>query len=142
MALARNYKCVNGFYSKITPVEEISRALENMHDEVTNKNTEDKVVEKLFELGFAYSLKGTRLINDCILYSIVKNEDNIKNIYLELAKQRGENVHTIKSDINTAINNMWRFTDRKNTRRILRIGEADKPSSKCIISMVKYYVEN
>ena len=142
MTLAREYKCIDRFFSKLTPAEEIARELEGMVEQISNKNTGDKIMDILFKLGFTYSLKGTRFINDCILYSIVENEDNIKNIYAEIAKKKGENMHTIKSDINTAINNMWKCTDRTKTRRILRLGEYDKPSCKDVISMVKYYVAN
>lgn len=142
MALAREYKCVNRFYSKLTPAEEIARELEEMVEEISNKNTGDKITDILFKLGFAYYLKGTKFINDCILYSIVENEDKIKNIYKEISKQKGENIHTIKSNINTAINNMWNSTDRTKVRKILRLGECDKPSSKDVISMVKYYIVN
>ena len=142
MSLAVKYKCVDRFFSKLTPVEEITRELERMVEEISNKNTEEKIIDILFRLGFAYSLKGTKLINDCILYSIIKKEDNVKNIYNEIAKAKGENMNTIKSDINTAINNMWKYTNKERTRRILRLGECDKPSSKNVIAMVKYYVGN
>lgn len=142
MTLAREYKCVDRFFSKLTPAEEIARELEGMVEQISNKNTGDKIIDILFKLGFTYSLKGTRFINDCILYSIVEDEDNIKNIYAEISKKKGENMHTIKSDINTAINNMWKYTDRAKTRKILRLGEYDKPSCKDVISMVKYYVAN
>lgn len=142
IALARDFKCVSRFFSKLTPAEEIARELEELVEDVSNKNTGDKIIDILFKLGFTYSLRGTKLINDCILYSIVEDEDKVKNIYAEIAKRKGENIHTIKSDINTAINNMWRTTDRIKTRKILRLGEYDKPSSKGIISMVKYYIVN
>lgn len=142
MALARKYTFIERFFSKLTHAEEIAKVLEDMVEEISNKNTGDKIIDILFKLGFTYSLKGTRLINDCILYSIVENEDNIKNIYNEMAKRKGENTYTIKSDINTAINNMWKYTDKAKARRILRLGDYDKPSSKNVISMVKYYVEN
>lgn len=142
MALAREYKCVDRFFSKLTPAEEIARELEEMEEKIFNKSTGDKIIDILFKLGFTYSLKGTRFINDCILYSIVENEDNIKNIYREIAKQKGENMYTIKSNINTAVNNMWNSADKTKVRRILRLGECDKPSSKGVISMVKYYVVN
>ena len=66
----------------------------------------------------------------------------IKNIYEEIARRKGKNVHTIKSDINTAIKSMWRYGDKVKTRKILRLGDMDKPSSKGIISMIKYYVVN
>lgn len=81
-------------------------------------------------------------MNDCILCSIIEDEDNINNIYLKIAKQKGQNVHTLKSDINTAISSMWRYTDKNKTREILRLGDWDKPSSKGIISMVKYHITN
>lgn len=142
ISIAREYKCVDRFFSKLTPAEEISRILESLVEEISNKNTEDKIIDILFKLGFTYSLKGTKLINDCILYSIVENEDNIKNIYAEIARQNGENMYTIKSDINTAIKKMWKYTDKARTRRILRLGETEKPSNKSVISMVKYYIVN
>jgi len=141
MALARNFDCVERYISKLTPAEEIARQLEEVYDEKYNKKTSDKIRDILFKLGFAYSLKGTRLIIECILYSVVEKEDNVKNIYYHISREHGENIHTIKSDINTAINNMWRYTDRNKTRRILRLSSSDKPSSKNVISMVKYYVE-
>lgn len=142
MSLARQYNCVERFYSKITPAEEIAKELESIEEKISNRNIEDRVTDILFKIGFSYSLKGTRLLNDCIMYSISKDEDNIKNIYAKIAKQKRENIHTIKSDINTSINNMWKYTDRAKARKILRLGESDKPSSKNVISMVKYYVIN
>ena len=140
MALVKNYDCIIRFFSKIAPAEEVARELEKMEDVVSHNKTGEKIYDILFKIGFTYSLKGTKLINDCILYSIVENEDNLKKIYSEIARQKGENVHTVKSDINTAIKNMWRFGDRTKTRKILRLGENDNPSSKDVISMVKYYV--
>lgn len=137
---ARDFRCVERFFSKMTPVEEISRQLQEMSEGISNKNIGKQISEILFSMGFTYSLKGTRLINACILYSIVEDEDNVNNIYIKVAKEKGQNVHTIKSDINTAISSMWRYTDKKKTRKILRIGDWDKPSSKGIISMVKYYI--
>lgn len=137
---ARNFNCVARFFSKMTPAEEISRQLQEMSEGIANKNIGKQISEMLFSLGFTYSLKGTRLINACILYSIIEDEDNVNKIYIEIAKEKGQNVHTLKSDINTAISSMWRYTDRKKTREILRLGDWDKPSSKGIISMVKYHI--
>ena len=51
-------------------------------------------------------------------------------------------MYTIKSDINTAIKKMWKYTDKTRTRKILRLGETEKPSNKSVISMVKYYIVN
>lgn len=124
----------------MTPAEEISRQLQEISEGISNKNIGKQISEILFSMGFTYSLKGTRLINACILYSIVEDEDNVNNIYIKVAEEKGQNVHTIKSDINTAVSSMWRYTDKKKTRKILRLGDWDKPSSKGIISMVKYYI--
>lgn len=137
---ARDFKCVDRFFSKMTPAEEISRQLQEISEGISNKNIGKQISEILFSMGFTYSLKGTRLINACILYSIVEDEDNVNNIYIKVAEEKGQNVHTIKSDINTAVSSMWRYTDKKKTRKILRLGDWDKPSSKGIISMVKYYI--
>lgn len=135
-----NYKCINKFFSKYTPELEISRELEELVEQVSNRDIGEKIIDILFKLGFDYSLKGTKFISEGILYSILKDVDNIKNIYEEVARQRGINVNTLKSDVNTAIDNMWRFTDKKETRKILRLGEYDKPSCKGIFTMVKYYI--
>mgnify|MGYP000609686756 FL=1 len=139
---AVEYKCVDRYFSKLTPVEEISIVLEKMVEEVSKKNTKAKIFDILLNLGFTYSLQGTKFMNECILYSIVEDEDNIKKVYEEIARRKGKNVHTIKSDINTAIKSMWRYGDKAKTRKILRLGDMDKPSSKGIISMIKYYVVN
>lgn len=141
IALARKYKCVNRFFSKLTPPEEISRELEEASEEIYNKNTENKVIEILLKLGFSYALRGTRLLDSCIMYSINEDEDNLNNIYEIIAQRTGENAHTTKSNISTAINNMWKHTERSRTRRILRLGEHEKPSAKIIIAMVKYYIQ-
>ena len=86
-------------------------------------------------------MKGTRLIKECILYSVQENNENINYLYDKVAKNRGCNPLTLKSDINTAVNYMWKYTDREKTRKILRIGEKDKPSTRTVITMVKYYIE-
>lgn len=69
-----------------------ARELDAMVEQISNKNTEDKITDILFKLGFTYSLKGTRFINDCILYSIVEDEDNVKKLYSEVAKKKCENI--------------------------------------------------
>lgn len=141
MKLAREYDFILKFISKLTPYEEVSRQLQTIEDEKTNKGLENKVTDILFKLGFAYSLKGTRLIKECILYSVQENNENINFLYDKVAKNRGCNPLTLKSDINTAVNYMWKYTDREKTRKILRIGEKDKPSTRTVITMVKYYIE-
>lgn len=141
ITLAREYECVCRFISKMTPYEEVSRQLEEIAEEIENRSLENKVAEILFKLGFVYSLRGTRLISHCIVNSVKENNDNVKLLYENVSKKTGYKPNTIKSDIHTAIDYMWKFADKEKTRKILRIGECDKPSTKTVISMVKYYVE-
>lgn len=140
ISLARGYECVERFFTKNTPAEEISRQLEDVTHSILNENTKDRIIEILFRLGFTYSLKGTKIIYDCIYYSITHNEDKVYKLYEYIARKYGDNTHTVKSCVNTAIKSMWRSTDRSKTRKILRLGECDEPSSKDVISMVKYHV--
>lgn len=140
ISLAREYKCVDKFFTKRTPAEEIARYLEEINNSLSSENTKDKIIDILFRLGFTYSLKGTKIIYDCIYYSITQNEDKVYKLYEYISKKYGDNTHTVKSCVNTAIKNMWRSTDRNKVRKILRLGECDEPSSKDVISMVKYYV--
>ena len=142
MELAREYECIDRFISKLTPAEQVAKELEKLEIEQSNKYLEEKIIDILFKIGFSYSLKGTRLMWEAIQYSIEESEDSIENIYQKIAKLHKENVYTVKSDINTAIKNMWRFTDREKTRKILRLGQSDKPSAKNILSMIAYYVRN
>lgn len=139
IALARKYSCVCRFYSKAIPYSELARVLKEIEEEQSNKSTQNKVSDILSKIGFTYTLKGTRFISDCVLYSIEYDIDNIKKIYEAIARNKGCNKYTFKADINTAVNTMWRDTDREKARKILRIGEKDKPSSKTVIEMVKYY---
>ena len=44
MALARKYTCIEKFFSKLTPAEEIAKELEDMVEEISNKNTGDKII--------------------------------------------------------------------------------------------------
>lgn len=142
ITLARQYKCVERFYSKLTPAEEIGLEIERIASETNEKELDNQIFKFLLKLGFACTLKGTKKMADCISYSIRNNEDNINNVYTAIAAKNNENVHTFKSDIHTAIKNMWRYTDREKTKKILRLSDCDKPSSKGVISMVKYYIES
>lgn len=141
ITLSAKYKCISNFFSKFTPPEQLKLELERIADENSNEKIENRVRNMLNSLGFSYALKGTRLINECIIYAIENNEENINNVYEKIAEKNHENVFTLKSDINTAIKNMWRYADKSKTKKILRLSDYDKPSTKGIISMAKYYVE-
>lgn len=56
----------------------------------------------------------------------------------QIVKRKGKNEYTIKSDINTNISNMWKYTNKDKSRKILTLAESDKPSSKGVISTVKF----
>lgn len=141
MSLVKGYECVTMFISKITPTQEVGRRIQLIADERLNKKVENKVSDILMKIGFSYTMKGTRLLSDCIIYSIKQESENINDIYKYIAEEKKCNTYTIKSDIYTAINAMWKYTDKEKTRKILRIGECDRPSAKLVISMVKYYIE-
>ena len=113
MALARNYKCVDRFFSKITPPEEISRELDEISEKISNEKLSKKIREILLQIGFDYTLKGTRYLSDCISYAVLNNEETDSKIYSEVSKEKGENMYTIKSNINTAIVNMWKFCNKE-----------------------------
>ena len=142
MAKAREYKFVDRYYSKLVPPEQIVKDIRESFEEISCKSAGEKANKILFELGFKYHLKGTRLINECIVHSVIRNESNVKNIYKYIAFCEGQNPYTIKSDINKAIKIMWKNSDNKEKiRKILRLGDYEEPSAKGIISMAKYYIE-
>ena len=97
--LIDKYSFICKYLSELMPYEEISRILQELNDKLTNRNIENKVMDILFKLGFTYSLKGTKLINDCIVYSIIDNIDNIKILYEKVSQNNGCNTYTLKSDI-------------------------------------------
>ena len=140
IAKALKYKCVERYYSKTTPAEQIVRDIEESTEEISNKTTEKKVYDLLFDLGFKYYLRGTRLFNECIVYSITNHEHNIDKIIKQLADEKNENAYTIRSDINNAINSMWDDADKKATRERLQLRRYDKPGARDIAAMITYHI--
>lgn len=141
MTLTSKFRCIERFYTKLTATQEIARQLKIIAENMYQNSINQRITEILLKIGFTYTLKGTRLIHNCILYSINNEVENINEIYNQMASDKKCNVHTIKSDIYTAINNMWRYADKTKVRKLLRIGDTDNPSSKNIIFMAKYYVK-
>lgn len=113
--------------------------------ETSNKmciETKQRILEILLKIGFSCTLSGTKLLASCILYSINENEECLKKLFKKVSEDTGKNTSTIKSNISTTIDRMWQYGDTNKIRKILRLGEYEKPSIKLIIIMVKYYMGN
>jgi len=76
---------------------------------------------------------------DCLYRG--QDKENMNEVYKIIACIRKESELTIKSNIRVAVNKMWRNANQEYVRKYLRLGETDKPSSKDVAMMVKYYVE-
>lgn len=139
---AVKYDSVIRFLQKCqTSVEDVSLEIKNMATYVENRNLNDEVLDKLVRMGFQTKCKGTKLLRDCIVFSINDNKENMNEVYKIIACIRKESELTIKSNIRVAVNKMWRNANQEYVRKYLRLGETDKPSSKDVAMMVKYYVE-
>ena len=139
---AVKYDSVIRFLQKCqTSVEDVSLEIKNMATYAENRNLNDEVLDKLVRMGFQTKCKGTKLLRDCIVFSINDNKENMNEVYKIIACIRKESELTIKSNIRVAVNKMWRNANQEYVRKYLRLGETDKPSSKDVAMMVKYYVE-
>jgi len=139
---AVKYDSVIRFLQKCqTSVEDVSLEIKNMATYVENRNLNDEVLDKLVRMGFQTKCKGTKLLRDCIVFSINDNKENMNDVYKIVACIRKESELTIKSNIRVAVNKMWRNANHEYVRKYLRLGAMDKPSSKDVAMMVKYYVE-
>lgn len=124
-----------------TSIEDVSLEIKNIAECVESRNLSDEVLEKLVRMVFQTKCKGTKLLRDCIVFSINDNKENMNEVYKIIACIRKESELTVKSNIRVAVNKMWRNANHEHVRKYLRLGETDKPSSKDVAMMVKYYVE-
>lgn len=139
---AIKYDSVVRFLQKCqTSIEDVSLEIKNIAECVENRNLSDEVLEKLVRMGFQTKCKGTKLLRDCIVFSINDNKENMNDVYKIIACIRKESELTVKSNIRVAVNKMWQNANHEYVRKYLRLGETDKPSSKDVVMMVKYYVE-
>ncbi len=124
-----------------TSIEDVSLEIKNIAECVESRNINDEVLEKLVKIGFQTKCKGTKLLRDCIVFSINDNKENMNEVYKTIACIRKESELTVKSNIRSAVNKMWGNANHEYVRKYLRLGENDIPSIKDVAMMVKYYVE-
>lgn len=137
----RGFKSVERFFNKLQPCEEVGLEVQKIAQEIANKQLEKRIYEILFKMGFRVEQKGTKFIKECIEISTKENIENLQLIYEKMASIKGKKAFTIKADIQGSVNKMWKYANREKVRKILRLGEYDKPSPKCVVSMVKYYID-
>lgn len=135
------FKNVERIFNKIEPYEDIGLEIQRIAKDIANEELEKKIYEILFKMGFRAEHKGTQLIKECIEMSTKEKQENLKIIYEKLSKTEEKKSYTIKADIQGAVNKMWLYGNKEKIRRFLRLGEYEKPSPKCVVSMVRYYIE-
>lgn len=138
---AIGFSNVEGFFDKSETCEEIGLEIQKLARKIENNDLSKKIYDTLLRIGFRADHKGTRFIKECIEIAIKEKQENLKKIYARLAETKGKNSHTIKADIQGAVDKMWKYANKEIVRKFLRMGECDKPSPKLVISMVRYYME-
>lgn len=141
IAKVRGFKSVQGFFNKIQPCEEIGLEIQRIAKDIESEEMNKKIYNVLLKMGFRTEYKGTLFIKKCIEISTKEQEENLKIIYEQIALREGKTPFTIKADVQSAVNKMWRYANKEKVRKFLRLGDCDKPSPKTVVSMVKYYIE-
>lgn len=124
-----------------TSIEDVSLEIKNIAEDIGKKSLDEMVLDRLLKLGFQTKFKGTYLLKDCIVFSLNSKKENIEEVYKSIAYLKNESSHTIKSNVKSAIDSMWKNANKDLTRRYLRLGENDRPSSKNVTTMIKYYID-
>lgn len=123
-----------------TTIEDVALEIKNISENIGKKCLEELVLDRLIKIGFKTKFKGTYLLKDCIVFSLETKKDNMEDVYKIVANSKNERAYTIKSNIKVAIDAMWKNANKDLVRRYLRLGENERPSSKNVTSMVKYYI--
>lgn len=124
-----------------TSIEDVSLEIKNIAEDIGKKSLDEMVLDRLLKLGFQTKFKGTYLLKDCIVFSLNSKKENMEEVYKSIAYLKNESSHTIKSNVKSAIDSMWKNANKDLTRRYLRLGENDRPSSKNVTTMIKYYID-
>lgn len=124
-----------------TSIEDVSLEIKNIAEDIGKKSLDEMVLDRLLKLGFQTKFKGTYLLKDCIVFSLNSKKENMEDVYKSIAYLKNESSHTIKSNVKSAIDSMWKNTNKDLARRYLRLGENDRPSSKNVTTMIKYYID-
>lgn len=139
---AIRYENVVKFFDKgRTTIEDVSLEIKNIAEDIGKKSLDEMVLDRLLKLGFQTKFKGTYLLKDCIVFSLTSRKENLEDVYKAVAHIKNESSHTIKSNVKSAIDAMWKNANKDLVRRYLRLGENERPSSKNVTSMMKYYID-
>jgi len=123
-----------------TSIEDVSLEIKNLAEDIGKKSLDDIVLDRLLKLGFQTKFKGTYLLKDCIVFSLTSRKENMEDVYKAVGYIKNESAHTIKSNVKSSIDAMWKNANKDLVRRYLRLGEKERPSSKNVTSMMKYYI--
>lgn len=123
-----------------TSIEDVSLEIKNLAEDIGKKSLDDMVLDRLLKLGFQTKFKGTYLLKDCIVFSLTSRKENMEDVYEAVGYIKNESAHTIKSNVKSSIDAMWKNANKDLVRRYLRLGEKERPSSKNVTSMMKYYI--
>ena len=136
------YKSIVGFFCKGKVCDEqLGIEIKRISEQINNEIIEDAVKEILFNIGFRPSNIGTKFLEECILLSIQNNEDKLNVLYQIVGVRIGKRPRTIKGDIQSSIDKMWKYCNKEKVRDYFGLGDNENPSPKNVIPMVKYYAE-
>lgn len=137
---AIGFSCVERFFNKGQQCEEVGIEIQKIAKSIQDKKMGKKIYDILCKLGFAPSHKGTRFLKECIEIAIKDNEENLNTMYEKVARGKKQSSHSVKADIQRAVNKMWKYANKEKVRKILRLAEDEKPSPKNIVPMVVFYM--
>ena len=123
-----------------TSIEDVSLEIKKIAEDIGKKSLDEMVLDRLLKLGFQTKFKGTYLLKDCIVFSLTSRKENMEDVYKAVGYIKNESAHTIKSNVKSSIDAMWKNANKDLVRRYLRLGEKERPSSKNVTSMMKYYI--
>lgn len=124
-----------------TSIEDVSLEIKNIAEDIGKKSLDEMVLDRLLKLGFQTKFKGTYQLKDCIVFSLTSKKENLEDVYKAVGHIKNESAHTIKSNVKCAIDSMWKNSNKDLVRRYLRLGENERPSSKNVTTMMKYYID-
>lgn len=136
-----NFSCVEKFLSKTQQYETVGIEVQRIAKELQEKKVGRKIYDILCKIGFAPQHIGTGFLKECIEYSIQNDEENLNIMYEKVSIGKKQSSYSIKADIQRAVNKMWKYANKERVRKLLRLGDDEKPSPKNIVPMVKYYID-
>lgn len=136
-----DFSCVERFFNKAQACEEVGMEIKRIAKEIEAKDVGDRIFKMLCYIGFKPSDKGTKFLKECIEISVKYNEDKLNVMYEKVSKGKIQSANSIKSDIQRAVDKMWKYANKEKVRKFLRLGENEDPSPKNIVPILKYRIE-